>query len=446
MKTSRNRRGFTLVELMVSLVAGLIVTIAVVGIARAATTTFYEAARISSTEGAVRTASERLRQDLSRAAYMGTGNIKLSRDGQAAVQLSQKIAVSDPTNATTGSRYAALNNLQGVHIVVGGSGNFPIVNAGTAGPNNLSSNNALNPDSITIGGNFTTDDSYQGRYSTVPGTCGGSQIVTLNAAGDAAVRRLLLVPNPLATLQAAFYPAPPSLQAARIVDETGCQHYVVVVGVDIVGSNAVICLAPDDGGNASVIASGAGGANCGETPEHMVSINPVQTVRWYIGPNTDPTLAPASGTEVPGNKFNLYRDFLDASPAPAPIAASRQVVAEFAVDLKFGVTALDSANHMQVYEMDTEVGGGGGNIESYTQNAAGTLPGQPGPQRVRSVRYRIATRTALADRDSPLASGASPFLTRYCVQNSPSASCKSFARARTLVSEVTLLNQLGMTY
>ena len=116
---------------MVSLVAGLIVVIAVVGIARAATTTFYEAARMSSTEGAVRTASERLRQDLSRAAYMSTGNIRLSRDGQGAVQLSQKIAVTDPTNATTGSRYAALNNLQSVHVVVGGSGNFPILNAGT---------------------------------------------------------------------------------------------------------------------------------------------------------------------------------------------------------------------------------------------------------------------------------------------------------------------------
>src|SRR5205823_2689367 len=66
MMRERSDQGFTLVELMVSLVAGLIVTIAVVGLARAATTTFFEAARIASVESTVRNASERLRQDLAR--------------------------------------------------------------------------------------------------------------------------------------------------------------------------------------------------------------------------------------------------------------------------------------------------------------------------------------------------------------------------------------------
>ena len=150
MKHRRSKvRAFTLVELMVSLVAGLIVTIAVVGLARAATTTFFEAARIASVESTVRTASERLRQDLARAGYMSTGNIKLARDGAPGVPLAHRIALRDPA-AATGSRYATLNDLQGVRIVVGGSGSFTAAfdatNAGTAGPNSLSSNNGLNPD------------------------------------------------------------------------------------------------------------------------------------------------------------------------------------------------------------------------------------------------------------------------------------------------------------
>ena len=445
MMTARRNRGFTLVELMVSLVAGLIVTIAVVGIARAATTTFYEAARMSSTEATVRSASERLRQDISRAAYMSTGNIKLARDGQSSVTLKNKIAVKDPMGDATGARYAGLQSLQGLHIVVGGSGNFPIAGAGTQGPNNLSTNNALNPDAIMLGGNFTTDDSYAGIYSTAGGPCGGSQSITLNAAGDAAVRRLLQVSAPLANLQAAFYPSNVDT-AARIIDARGCQHFAVVQGVSVVGATGIICLRADDSGNPAVLDGGS--TACGAKDTEPVTINPVQTVRWYIGPNAAATLAPTSGTEVAGNKFNLYRDFVDATAAQNPILGTQQIVAEFAVDLKFGIVALDNLNAMRIFEMDLENGGGSGPIEQYTQNAVGTASGGAGPQRVRSVRYRIATRTALADRDANLPGPATGFITRYCVQNASAAggSCKSFARVRTLVSEVTLLNQLGMTY
>ena len=71
----RTRRGFTLSELMISLVMGLIVSLAAVGLARTATTTFYEQARSSTTEMSLRMASSRLRGDLSRASYMSTGNI-----------------------------------------------------------------------------------------------------------------------------------------------------------------------------------------------------------------------------------------------------------------------------------------------------------------------------------------------------------------------------------
>ena len=71
-------RGFTLVELMVSLIAGLIVAMAVVAPARTATNTFYDAVRVLTTEAAVRVASERLRGDLLRAGFMTTGNIKLA--------------------------------------------------------------------------------------------------------------------------------------------------------------------------------------------------------------------------------------------------------------------------------------------------------------------------------------------------------------------------------
>lgn len=443
--TRHSLRGFTLVELMVSLLAGLIVTIAVVGLARAATTTFFEAARISTVESTVRNASERLRQDLARASYMSTGNIRLARDQAPGVPMAHRIAVSDPTSDTTGSRYNALKDLSGIRIIVGGSATGAIAGSGAEGPNLLSSNNGLTPDAIILGGNYTTDDSYQGTLATAVSNCGGHTIA-LNSAGDAAVRRIMAGATPIAGVLAAFAPVAGSSYAARVVDGRGCQHYAVLcstVPVAIVGTVATLHFAQSTSSGPAVIPPLAN--NCGADPTEPVTVSPVQRVRWYIGPNTDAALDPAPGVEVAGNKFNLYRDFLDAADPPLPIPASRQIVAEYAVDLKFGITVADFTNALQVFDMDDPAAIT--NIGLWTQAAGGTMSGSPSPHRVRSVRFRVVTRAAVPDRQQSLSLPSDgPYLTRYCVENQVPASCKSFARVRTIVSEVALMNQLGMTY
>jgi hypothetical protein len=446
-RARRGRAGFTLVELMVSLVAGLIVTIAVVGLARAATTTFFEAARISAVESTVRTASERLRQDLARAGYMSTGNIRLARDGAPGVPLAHRIAVSNPSvvGGFGGSRYTGLNDLQGVRIIVGGSGNNPIPLAGSnTAPNALSTSNGLNPDAAILGGNYTSDDSYQGTFTTAGGACPGGHMVVLNTAADAAVRRLTSAAVPLSGLQAAFTPVPLRKFAARVIDGRGCQHYVLVCNVAITATGATVSLEQDTAAGPAVLPTTV--TNCGARDGEPVTINPIQRVRWYIGPNVDAGLDPAAGGEIAANKHNIYRDFLDAADPPTPILEMRQIVAEFAADLKFGVTVADAANVQQIFEMDTDPGGGAGTIDTWTQAASGTAAGGPGPQRVRSVRFRIATRAAVPDRNTPILPSGAPYLTRYCVDGQPVASCRNFARVRTVVSEVALMNQLGMTY
>ncbi len=446
MKHSRRRgRGFTLVELMVSLAAGLIVTIAVVGLARAATTTFFEAARISTVESTVRTAAERFRQDLARAGYMSTGNVRLARDGVSGVPMAHKIAVINPSvvGGPGGSRYAGLDNLQGIQIIRGGSGTAsPLVpGAGAAGTNNLSLNNGLDPDAVILGGNYTTDDSYQGTFYNSAGSC-GSQNVVLNIAADAAVRRLISsTPVPLASVQAAFTPVPSHPFAARVVDARGCQHFVVVCGVTANLTSATVSFAPADGGGPAVI-DGAG-TNCGAKDGEPVTINPVQRVRWYIGPNVVGALDPALNVEPPANKFNMYREFIDADSPPKPVPEMRQVVAEYAIDLKLGLSVVKSDGTLQVFDMDDPTTG----IADYAQTASTTSIGFPGPQRIRSVRFRIGTRTAVPDRNTNLVvPPGAPYITRYCVTNTPAAACKSFTRVRTIISEAALMNQLGMTY
>ena len=74
------------------------------------------------------------------------------------------------------------------------------------------------------------------------------------------------------------------------------------------------------------------------------------------------------------------------------------------------------------------------------------LVGQPSPHRVRSVRYRLAARTSIADRTTPFTDQPTHFTTRYCMQNVSLADCKRLARVRVVSSEVALVNQGTMGF
>ncbi|MBS2011843.1 MAG: prepilin-type N-terminal cleavage/methylation domain-containing protein [Deltaproteobacteria bacterium] len=475
---SRAKRspGFTLVELMVSLVAGLVIAMAVVGLAKATTNTFHEEARMSVVESSVRLGAERLRADLSRIGFMSTGNIVLARDSNTAgtVPAHMRIATDTSIAPPTGSRYNTTDDLAGLRIFVGGSGaaagTFPGAGSGSQGPLALATVNGLNPDAIVITGNFTTSDLYQGTLYEAPdnlsGSC-GSQSVLIKQNADAATRRLLNQPDPRVALRSAFQPVPATRFLARVVDPRGCEHYVVVCNVTMDASAACslgdVCAAihfedPPRGGSprlpvlpadppaGSTIPKMVCGANKGEP----VSINPVHRFRYYIGPNNDPlTALDPAGIENAGNKFNLYRDMLDASNPPTPLPVTRQVMAEFAVDLKFGLTVSDPVPpNLKIFDMDSDLGGGA--ITQWTQPPTfPTVNGGPGPQRVRTLRFRLATRSALPDRHGNLLMPApAPYMVRYCT-NPPDCADpvrSRYARVRTIVSEVTLTNQLGMTY
>ena len=429
-RTLTSRRGFTLVELMVSLVAGLIVTIAVVGLARTATTTFYEQARLSTTEGSVRTAAERLRQDLSRASFMSTGNIKLATASNVSVPLGQKISTT-PT-ATTGSRDTTLNNLQGIRILVNGS------------PFALSADNGLSPDALELTGNFTTDDAYRGKID--------GNVVTLNAASDVAVARLIAGPDPDRAVRNAFQPgtvppgaAPPFM--ARIVDPRGCLHFVLVSTVAGTATGATITLASPTSGGSPVLTPAEDQGTCGANPQEEVTISPLQKVRWYLAQSSTTLAQTNTDIEAPTAKFDLYRELVDAAGNSIPSPGGAQVVAEYAIDLKFGISVDDPAipapNNLRIFNMDKD----GVEIDKWNALASTTQPGLPGSQRIRSVRFRIATRAALDDRkqDMKLVPTEPQYLSRYCTQP-PLGACVKWARVRTITSEVTLMNQLGMGY
>lgn len=449
-------RGFTLVELMVSLVAGVIIAIAVVGLAKAATTSFHEQVRLTTVEQSVRNAANRLRYDLTKVSFMGTGNIQLASGPN--VPYGHRVAVNGTGQA--GARYGAITqNLQGIRIRVGKG------QAATESPLGLASNNGLSPDELLVTGNLTTDDQYIGTWEPTGGSCGGGQ-VTLRAAADPANARL--INGNAQNVINAFTPAAGSTFLARVVDEAGCQHFVTVNKADAptaTGPNAYATIDLCNGNdNTSVLwahlpdptdtrLAGPKGTGCGVDPLGTVRISPLHRVRWFLAKNTDPLLDPPPAVGGADALFMLYRGFEDASGTLIP--ALTQIVAEYAIDLKFGIVVDDSSQvppaNVRVFDLDsdTQGEGGGGPIDLWTNNASATTagPGQPGPQRVRSVKFRVSTRSQLPDRTANLALlPGTPYITRYCLEGANPASCTKFARVRTIVSEVALINQARMAY
>jgi type II secretory pathway pseudopilin PulG len=450
-RTQRRAAGFTLVELTVALVAGLIVAIAIVGLSKAATATFHEEIRSSAAEATLRAAADRLRADLQRAAYMSTPNI-----------ISDPLVakwVGDPNNifrvnATTGG---GIMHLAGVHLLAGGSAaNAPLSTAQTP---------ALNPDAIEIGGNMTSAEQFDVQSINVNnGVCARITIsdnspamYRINAAGPAAQA---------AEFNNIFQPYPGYQFIVRLLDDTGRSQFLSTCPettptginntavpptayVDVASAVAQI-LTPQDTGN-------LGGVN--PVPAGRAWINPVQLVHWQImNAAAEPAqIQNALGTQslaaaVDPNKYDLVRSYVDATGTIIP--QTSEVVAEYAVDLKFAFSVEGSLVKPPTPPQPTmlTLAFDDPTNQTWADDVYKVQGGANMPQRIRIVRARIATRTAQPDRtvNVPVANvGVQAFMYRYCMT---AGACTTqdgtlrWARVRTITTEVSLANQAGAFY
>lgn len=508
-------RGFTLIELTVSLVAGLIVAMAVMGVSKEATNTFHEEVRVSAAEMGLRVAIERIRMDLARAAYMGTGNIlgdpavaiKVTPPAPASPTLSSYIggAVPYSLNYLSGialhpERSSVINPLDPAHVppdLAARNQLQQVANqpAGAPGP--------LSPDSIDIAGNFSTSDEYAVkvvRGVAPPGNCSTAFALSVEMSTPAGWRLRNAEtasaaagnPNGLA-LQAAFHPGGGTATSflLKFTDWTGKTQYLVGCAG---GFGAGTSYNPIGGGNiplamiylstnstilTNVDTGGAGGLTGYQAG--IATVSPLEIVRWdiesqaqlaaQIGVAVQPPTYIYNATSlanVDASNFVLTRGYLDVSAncgngSPCGVDPDTvEVVSEYAVDLKFGVT-VDGyfnpaciafpcpstaptyvANPFLNFRMDT-LGNGAGNpylaqVGIYNVNF--------GPQRIRDVQVRLGIRSAFADRVLDLYPPASSALsTAYLFRYQLDASSAHFnpglpfARVRESTTEVALPNQ-----
>ncbi len=465
-------RAFTLIELTVSLVAGLVVAMAVAMLSHEATATFNEEVRLSASEATLRAASDRLRADLQRASYMSTPNIQM--DPNIATTFGQV------GNVPTGS-LTSLQTLQGVRLYAGS----PTQNTANGLTQDSVAVNNVTPSSIDLTGNFSGTDQFEVQSVATVGNCCK---ITLVASSPATFRMLnandagVPDPNADAEMQAIFAPAPTGAgtftsrqfyvrfvdlptnhaQYLRTCNPSGTQVAGMPEPVGTVIQPYVLTTACPLTGSATKMTATNGNI------AGLATVNPVQTVRWEIvgpTPGTNPTAVPQQDKNALDNqameagvdplKYDLVRSLVNTADGTT-IPETTEVIAEYAVDMEFAFsveTGDTTGANPAIVSYDF---GSSSNQLVADIKVANPVhgPNTPDPQRIRSVRFLLSTRAAIADRTASLPvqtagdGGGGNFMYRYCMNPSGCAgtSLVQWARVRTLVGEVSLPNQQQAFY
>jgi prepilin-type N-terminal cleavage/methylation domain-containing protein len=398
-------RGFTIVELMVSITITSVVVAALYSVSRSTTETFNQQQRAAEMQLRLRLAMERLRADVARAGYMATPN-----------------SDADPRVCPKPTPLLGAISLT------------PTLPAATPIPN-ASDNLFLRPMTMRLVGNFTTADEY------LVESISGNRIRLQHRTPQWASRV-----TTAAEFNRIFVPGGGRTRMIRIMSPSGFMQFVRVVSGTwqrfdaAVNPELIVSPPPTVIGEGAMMGTmmgcGISGLGTGST------IAPVDLVEYGIRNGTTmravlPELYPTDATEA-ALKSDLVRSEWTLDTTPTEILGTAQLVGEYAVDFDATLTVDDATGIGPVVTRSLPFGDYV-NIARYAEDliAAGTGVGRM-PQRIRSVVLRLSIRDRTADPSFgwvPRAAATDP-LTRFRVYTDrPGA-----ARVRTLTSEVVLRN------
>ncbi len=422
-------RGFTLVELTVAMSAGLIVAMGAFLLARNASAFFQNESRVAGAQFAAMVGMNRLTSDIRRASMGSTPNASV-----------------DPSVCGFSNAWpAGMRQLQGIQILQGGS------SLADGAGNAQNKANLLDPDAIIIGGNVTTTEMFD-VAAVVSG--GGGVTITLELTG--AYQRHLAAAQSNANVLGNVFKVG---HYVRLVDQEGKQAFGVITSLNQAGTKPVITLAASPLFPTRSVANSAAACGCTGICTGTI-VNPVTRIKYYLR-KVDPAVyaryagmypkANVNGAastyfkgEAEAPRTELVRVELDSGDAE--VADSLEIVAEYAVDLKFGITRTDpgpAPNFLPVvfrYPI--------GDVNVYNQTKANQTGGRP--DHVSAVQVRLATRSAVGDRRNDINApgnhvNADGSIWRYDLGGTVDDRWR-FARVRTLIADVYLSNQAGVTW
>lgn len=396
------QRGFTLTELMVALSAGLFLCIVVFALSRDVTRFYQRETRIAGATLAGVSGMERLAGDLALAGHLTTPNI-----------------ATDPhvCNRPPAGGPAALVNLRALTVVSTDATAIATTELGPDGAN-------ITPQTVTIAGAISVPEVF--TTSTVaPGASGAWQI-NLDL-GTASARRVGLSALPAAAANNKKVMTSLFLNGNgdRIIRlrKGGWDYYVVAADVDTAPGQAWIVVS--NGTQLPRVA--AGGTQCGiQGFGEAMAVSAINVVRYEIRSMTaDPayqSLFKASGLgKVPweAGRAELVRVELDANGAE--IASTREIVAEYAVNLQFNVwRATNAITPAPIAADDGVLNAGYGFI-----------------QLMRGVHVMLNVRSREPDREQDVYGAPAGALYRIPLGKGKKP---PYARVRTLQSDVALRN------
>lgn len=436
-RSRRSARAFTLIEVLIAMSIGVLVAAAAFAMSRNATLFFQHESRISAAQLALTLGMNRITADLQRAAFLSSPN-----------------AAADPMVCRADwSATKGLQSLAGVQI-----------KTGPAAAQSNDANNGMSPDQIVIGGSFDHSEAFVVHCVRKAGT--SIQLELQSPLYDGAMARVVA--------QLGTSPATPLDQRLATIFVPGrfVQILDPATGMKVFGKVSATNPVTVAAGNLATIAldtvptiptkptSRCGISNLGsDACGGGLLVSVVSRVRYQIADmtgntgkyknmlNKTQTGLSAAQVTVTGDdgRTELLRAELGPNDDSAVLTsavddARLEVVSEYAVDLRFGVT-VSTLVQQDMYEPL---------VDSYpighaTVYAAAGDTAAPGayPQRIRAVQVRLATRTRAPDRytDYGTPAGDGRRLHFYI----PGTPSPSYARLRTGYANVALPNQGGFS-
>lgn len=398
---ARCQRGFTLVELMVAMVAAMFVAIAVFTLAKHASAFAMRQSRVADATLQTVIGFERLKADIARAGFLSTPNI-----------------VRDPSicrNVGDAAYPGQLQQLASVYIEPVPSDQLSTESAV----------NSINPNRIVVAGSYDSADLFVARTITQDTqpvvylsrtSLGMANIGYTPATGGEALGRVFRAGR-----------------ALRIVDDGGGVQFGTIVSV-AGGNDPSITLAATP----ALQFRGGSGQRCGIRGFGNDFVNVVNIIQYDIrdlsGTDAFSGMFPeGGGPAYESTRRELVREELDVDGDA--IEGTLELVAEYAVDLGFSLVSAGAAGLTRVAPADLV-------------NAAGDPRSGAEPQRIRAVHAWLSLRSQEADRTTALTlapTAPGPSLLRVSMHPSDGA-LPPFARVRTLQSTIPLSNQMRATW
>jgi len=425
----RGQRGFTLTELMVALTGGLVISTMVFVLARDSTRFYQRESRMANANLAEIIGFQRLSADISRAGFLSTSNIRRESN-----------LCGDPVGAAN-VWPTELRNLSSI-----------LIQDGEVMPAQMSGQVA--PRRLRLAGSYLSGDEFPVRL-VLPNTANNTVSVFLQVNSGPMARLGYpigpgLAAQQVARLDTVFAPN----RALRLVDSAGGEHYGTISST-VGGDEPAVILS-----STPPLRFRAGtGSRCGIRGfETGALANVVNFIRYEIrdirNATTYPNFAQAISdtaavqtATLDATRRDLIRVELDVDGNE--LADTLELIAEYAVDLRFGLTVMSNAS-TSAKVADPQLTTFLSNLPATpnTNNAAITnwaglpsgLNANVGPEFIRSVRLRFSVRSREPDRDTNIipSDTVAPGLYRIGLGTDGKA---PYARVRTMQADIALRNQ-----